>query len=110
MPVSRWPARSRRCRAAKWVLAPQSSEITASSAQAIADARGSTICGRSGVRSVAFDPIEQGVPVASCGPALRRGSCVGLPAEQRQQPAQRRLHVADQADFDRVAQPDAVRL
>jgi hypothetical protein len=47
VPVSSWPAFSRRQRAAKCVLAPQSSEITASSGRRSLRVR-TTICGRNG--------------------------------------------------------------
>ena len=62
VPVSRCAGRNIRLRAAKWVFAPQSSEITASSAIRSLTAL-MTICGRRGDTRRRFDLGKQAVPV-----------------------------------------------
>ncbi len=62
VPVSRWAGRNIKFRAAKWVFAPQSSEITALSEIRSLTAF-MTICGRNGIRGVDFDFGEQPIPV-----------------------------------------------
>ncbi len=77
VPVKDWPARSRMWRAAKCVLAPQSRQITASSANASLSAR-MTIWGRSGVRAEDSTRSSSAFQSRSCAWAAVRNERSGF--------------------------------
>lgn len=57
-----------------------------------------------------FDVAEQAVPARHAVLRLLKKSAVRLMTKQREERRERRFGVADEADFDRIAQADPVRL
>src|ERR1700674_256192 len=107
--VKRCPSRTRKCRAAKNVFDPQSSEITASGAIRSLSAR-STICGRRGERFHAFYLVEELQPALHSPLCFCQKVPVCLMLQEPQKRRESRLYIAYQAKFGRIAKPDMIGL